>query len=138
MSAPTYTVQLLSLKCLTAQENDGDEIIVKLNGASIWKSGKLKMHHSPSGEQQVSEFDFSNGRRCNGRSWQMMMPYNPKDFLFSGLRGNSYLELWEDDFWRDDFLGRSPITAYDALHGTISISFMREGGNYLLTYKVIV
>lgn len=136
-SSTTYTVQLLGIRCLAAQENSGDDVIIKLNGAVIWQSGKLKMHARPTSDQQVSEFDFANGRRHDARGWQMMMPYNPRDFLFMGLYGSSYLELWEDDLLRDDFLGRSPITIRDAGHGTISISFVRSGGNYLLTYKVI-
>lgn len=137
VASSTYTVQLLGIKCIEAQENGGDDVVIKLNGAVIWQSGKLKMHSRPAHEHQVSEFDFANGRRLGVRGWQMIMPYNPRDFLFTGLYGSSYLELWEEDFLRDDFLGRSPITIRDAGHGTISISFVRDGSNYLLTYKVI-
>ncbi len=132
----TYTVQLLNLRCLEAQENDGDEVIVKFNGAKVWASGRLKMHHHPRKDHHVSEFDFAGGRRHGTQGWQMLMPYNPKDFEFAGQVGESYLELWEEDFFRDDFLGRSPITAGDAEHGHITIAFVRDGANYLLTYRV--
>lgn len=137
MVASSYTVQLLGIKSLEAQENDGDEVKVKLNGLTVWESGRLKMHHHPTRDDQVSEFDFANGRRLDASGWQMITPYNPKDFLFTGQYGESFLELWEEDFLRDDYLGRSPITPRDAAHGSISISFVRSGANYLLTYKVI-
>ena len=137
MVSTTYTVQLLGIKCIEAQENGGDEVKVKLNGLTVWESGRLKMHAHPTRDDQVSEFDFANGRRHDTGGWQMITPYNPQDFLFTDQYGDSYLELWEEDFLRDDFLGRSPITARDAAHGSISISFVRNGANYLLMYKVI-
>jgi hypothetical protein len=137
MADSGFTVQVINLKCLEAQENDGDEIELRFNGAVIWRSGKLKMHHRPSSGDQVSEFDFAGGRRLGSAGWQMLMPYNPGDFRIKGVRGEAYFEIWEQDrLSRDDFLGRSPVSARDAGRGQISIVFRRDGGHYLLTYRV--
>lgn len=134
----TYSLQLIAIKCVEAQELDGDEVLVKLNGATVWQSGRWHLHQHPTRADQVSEFDFANGRRLGAAGWELLTPYNPKDFMFAGLAGDSVFEVWEEDFLRNDFLGRSPITERDAGRGHISIAFVRDGANYLLTYQVVV
>jgi hypothetical protein len=133
----SYTVQLIALRCIQAQELDGDETYLNLNGVTVWQAGRFHMHHHPTRENQVSEFDFAGGRRHNQHGWEPLAPYNPKDYLFAKLTGESHFELWEDDFLKpDDWLGTTPISARDAGHGPISIAFVRAGAHYLLTYQV--
>jgi len=139
MASPTYTLQLVGLKCLEAQELDGDEIVLRLNGAPVWSSGRFKLHHRPAGEAQVDQFDFANGQRHGAAGWQMLMPYNPGDYLFKDLVGDSFFELWEaDPLNRHDDLGRARVSAGDAGRGQISIVFAREGAQYMLIYRVSV
>lgn len=132
----TYNLQLIAIKCIEAQELNGDEVVIKLNGAKVWQSGRYRLHPRPTHDDQVSEFDFAGGRRHGAAGWEMLTPYNPKDFVFTSLSGDSLFEVWEADFLRNDFLGRSPITERDAGRGQIAISFVRDGANYLLTYQV--
>lgn len=134
----TYTVQLIAIKCIEAQELNGDEVLLKLNGVTVWQSGRWHLHHHPTRDDQVSEFDFTNGRRLGAAGWEMLTPYNPKDYIFTNLSGDAVLELWEEDFLGNDFLGRSPITERDAGRGYITVAFVRDGANYLLTYQVVV
>lgn len=132
----TYTVRLHSLKCLSAQELDGDEVYLQFGGRQVWASDPERMLPHPVNAQQVSEYDFSAGRKHTQAGWALLAPYNPDDFVIRGQSGLMAFQLWEDELLGDDYLGKTPVSERDAGHGNISIAFNHNGAHYLLTYEV--
>lgn len=132
-----YTVNLLGIKCLAAQEIDGDEIEIKFNSQVIWHSGQLKMHEHLPEPQIADEIDFAGGHFHHQGGWSPLPDFNAQNFVFSGLQESSRFELHEEDaFWGDDLLGSAPVSERDAGRGKISIVFSRNGANYILFYEV--
>ena len=137
--ADYYTVKLLGIKCLAAQELDGDEVCIRFNGSVVWQSGSWKMHERPSKPDTFNEIDFVKGQGRNRDGWVGMSNFNAANFIFGGIQGISRFEIWEEDRRRaTDHLGAAPVSVYDAGHGKISIVFNRVGANYMLTYEVVV
>lgn len=135
---PKYTVQLLSLRCLEAQEMDGDEVYIRFNGEKIWSApDPFAMHHRPGTARQFDEFDFVNGRLHDREGWKRVEPFDASRFVFADQDSASSFQLWEaDTLTRDDHLGSSRVSASDAGHGNISLVFDRDGARYMLTYRV--
>jgi hypothetical protein len=134
-----YTIKLIALECFSAEEVDGDEVYLKLNGSVIWKADPDKLIHHPDAPHHVSQFDFANGRKLTAEGWLPMMPYNPDDFIFKDQTGGSVVQLWDADvLTNDDLLGQTPIDETQAGGGHISVVFRRLGGHYRLTYQVEV
>jgi hypothetical protein len=137
-----YTVKLLGMKCLAAQEEDGDEIEIKFNNRVIWNGERVhvRLHERPANSQTVDEIDFAGGRMHNPASgWSALPGFQDGAFTFSGLEGVSRFELHEEDmgwFGGDDYLGSAPVSERDAGHGKISIVFAKDGANYILYYEV--
>lgn len=133
----TYTVHLLSLKCLESHELDGDEISLKFNGRAVWSNGKLRMYPRPTTDDQIDRLDFVTGRAHGKNGWWHITSFNPANFIFNRMVGDTRFELWEHEpITGDAALARSPVSARDAGRGHISIVFARDGGRYVLTYEV--
>ena len=128
----SYTIKLVGLECFRAEEVDGDQVYVKLNGAKVWEAHPDRMKHVPVHEHHVSEFDFAGGRKHTRDGWVPLMPYNPDAFVFPDQAGSAALEV------RDalDLLGDAPVDSSQASGGNISVVFRRAGAHYRLTYKV--
>lgn len=116
----SYTLQLLRLECMRAQERGGDEPYLTLNNQRIWEipAGK-HMHHRPDKPNLVAAVDFED------------------TLIFTNLHGENILRLFEADLLNpDDSLGMTPIAPVDAGGGVIQIVFDRDGAEYKLIYRV--
>lgn len=134
-----YTLRLLSLECLQAQELDGDEAYLTLNDQRIWAAAPDKMLGTPNQPMHVSHYDFAAGRKLTRDGWVAIDAFQPERFIFTGLRGQAMLRLWDADILTsDDMLGETPISARDGAHGHIAVMFTREGAQYRLSYAVDV
>lgn len=135
----TYTLKLLGLECFKAEEIDGDEVYMTMNGATIWKAHPDRMGPPSTVAGRVSQYDFAAGRRLTAQGWIPMMPFNPSEFTHRNLTEAVSLQLWDaDTFTSDDLLGETPIGESQAGGGHISVMFQREGARYRLTYTVEV
>ena len=132
-----YSIKLVGLECLKAEELGGDEIYIKLNDEKVWESNPDKLGAHFEGSDWVSQYDFTGGRKLTRLGWVALTPYNSEDYVFKDQAGGSVLQLWETDtLTRDDLLGQTPIDASQASGGNISVMFQRLGADYRLTYKV--
>lgn len=133
----TYTLRLLGLECLQAQEFDGDEAYLTLDGVSIWEASSIKMSADLSKKASVSQVDFVEGRALTAEGWTALPDFKPQNAVLSGLSGQVMVQLWEADLLSsDDLLGETPISEVDSGGGTISVFFTNDGANYRLTYRV--
>jgi hypothetical protein len=134
----TFTLKLLSLECLQAQEFEGDEPYLKLNDVRVWDVGKNEhMHQVPKQANTYSAVDFANGRKLSRLGWVNMDSFNPAHYVFSGRTGEQVLSLWEaDKLSRDDLIARTPITLKDSHGGTITAMLNGDGASYRLMYQV--
>ena len=138
--AETFTLKLLLLECFQAQELNGDEIYIKLDGRVIWtwKTNHDRFSHDISRPHTIDQFDFANGRKHGADGWQDA-GIEPQAFVFNSLSGSAVLEVWDaDTLMRDDLIGRAPVRATDGGHGAIAVVIQGEGAYYRLTYEVII
>ena len=131
-----YTIKLIGLECFQAEEIDGDEIFIKLNGEKVWESpDKMNIARPEALGQPVR---FCRWTQANAGGWVPLMPYDPHAFLFHRSVGRfrccNYGKT--DTLTSDDLLGQTPIDASQASGGSISVVFQRLGAHYRLTYKV--
>lgn len=135
--ASAYTLQLVSLRCLTAQENDGDEIYIHADGRTLWSVGGLLMSNRLETDQQIDEVDFVHGQVHTRDGWVAMHSFNGDDFRLESSAEYIQLQLRERDLLlADDLLGEAIITAADSGRGKIQQAFTAEGAHYALTYEV--
>ena len=138
-AATVYTVELVSLRCVEAQELDGDHIHLKFNGQTIWSSNDHRMHPHPTSDSHIDKIDFAGSKQHGANGWEVATSYNPAAFVFRGLTRDSEFQLWERDIRsREEILGKSPVSARDAGHGNIAIVFAGDAARYVLTYHVMV
>lgn len=138
MTTAPLALQLISLRCITAQENEGDEIYINVDGRTVWSVGELRMRERLENDQQVDEVDFVHGRLHTRQGWIPMQTFNAEDFRieFSGERAR--LELRERDLLLgDDRIGDVEIFSADSAHGEIQLAFTAEGAHYVLRYRVM-
>lgn len=132
-----YTLRLLSLECMQAQELDGDEAYLTLNGQKVWSAGRDKMSQDITHPQRCSEVNFVDGRKRTHEGWIDMAEDETGTSVFSELSGQVLLQLWDDDLLTsDDLLGETPISETDIGRGNISVMFTRDGARYRMTYQV--
>ncbi len=132
-----YTMQLLSLECIEAQELDGDEIYITLNRQTLWKAHPEKMINKPTHKRQVRSYDFANGRKLMADGWHADPALQLGALPLPVQDGEVHLQVWDKDFLTsDDLLGDAVISARDAGRGMIMVVFERDGGHYNLTYRV--
>ncbi len=134
---PAFTLQLVSLRCVTAQENAGDEIYVNVDGLTLWSVGGLRMHQGLSDDQQIDEVDFVHGQLHTRDGWVAMQSFEPDNYRAEITADRAQLRLHERDMLLgDDLLGEAVITAADAASNTITLAFTAEGAHYMLAYQV--
>ena len=137
MATSPFTLQLVSLRCLTAQEDDGDEIYVNVDDRTVWSVGTLRMTDRLSDDEQISEIDFVHGQVHTRNGWQAMQTFDGDDFRVAVTADYARLQLCERDMLLgDDLLGEAVITAADGERGKIQLAFTAEGAHYTLTYQV--
>lgn len=128
----SYTLRLLSLECMQAQELDGDETYLMLDGRQVWSAGDYKMSSTLTTADRCSVVDFAAGRVLTRSGW---IDVEQAALVFPGLAGEVLLQLWDSDaLTTDDLLGEAPISETDIGRGEISVLFTRDGGRYRLTY----
>ncbi|MEO0560644.1 MAG: WD40 repeat domain-containing protein [Chloroflexota bacterium] len=136
-----HTLQLLAIECKQAQERDGDETFIRLDGQTIWsieRAGR-KMHHNPTRPKEVSTFDFQTCKMLGKDGWQETDNFRPSDFRLQGLTGPVSLEVWEEDnFLRggNDYLGTIRISPAKAGQGPQEAVIYTDGANYVVTYEI--
>jgi hypothetical protein len=134
---PPFTVKLMSLRCLVAQEADGDEIYINVNGRTIWSVGTMRMSARPADADQISEIDFAEGTKHTANGIESLPMENKGDFVLAGQTEPVLIQIKERDMLLgDDLIGEAAITERDAGRGRIQIAFTGEGAHYMLTYEV--
>ena len=108
-----YKLTLLSLKCYLSDEDDGDEIFIKMDGEKIW----------PDPEKYMTIVDEDT----------------PIDLEFIISKGDSFdLELWDYDLLSaNDLLGKISIQATS--HGHFLTDFHKTASDeskYALEWEV--
>ncbi len=132
-----HILQVLALECLQAQEVDGDEPVLRLNGEPIWRLGPHEQM-SPLADRRhlYRAINFAEGTRLNARGWERMPNFQPGELTYR-FEQAALIELYEaDGLTSDDLIGRQPVSVRDAAHGVITVRFVREGARYALTYRV--
>lgn len=145
MSESTYTLSLHLLECLEGQEFDGDEPYLKLNGETVWSwdmAGR-KMHDTLNSPSWTNAFDFRTGKYRTLEGWEQSANYTQGDFDFTGLSGETKIELWESDEGEllrgdDDFLGELVLTIDHARLGEQTVVFNQSNAMYQLTFRLNV
>ncbi len=141
----SYTLRLVSLICYQAQEADGDEIYMKVNGEQVfsWEDlGGVRFHQRLDGKRFTTTFDFRTCRYNTANSWGEVDAYSPDQFVFKGQTAPITVELWESDKGNilrgdDDYLGRAVISAADGeVNAQIKKPFVMAKAGYELTYIV--
>lgn len=136
-----FTLRLMLLECLEAQELNGDEVYIKLNGETIWtwQTTHERLHHDLERPHMFDKIDFAGARKHGKDGWQPAPEIDPNAYIFTDLTGEATLEVWDADvLTSDDLFGRKPVRALDGGHGDISVVFRRDGGHYRVTYQVQV
>ena len=134
---PTHVLHLVSLECRLAQELDGDEIYLRLDGKKIWGVGRNEhMSHDLTKAHCFSVMNFAEGTRMGANGWEPMQTFQAGALAFP-FDGTTDLEILEaDTFSSDDHIGRQRVAAADAGHGTITVQFENDGAKYALSYRV--
>lgn len=144
MSQKTYTVRLIALLCNLAQEVNGDEIFMKVNGETIfnWEDIKLRFSEDISKKGRINGFNFRDCTASTEHGWVKVDTYQPEQFIFTNVNEGPEIELWESDKGRlipsdDDLLGTLKIGAQEAnVDAEITVPFVEKGGNYSLKFTV--
>ncbi len=137
-----YVLQFGTLTCVHAQERNGDEVFIRLDGQTVWaveRAGR-KMNHKPNRANEVSVFDFRECKMMGRDGWQTTDEYTLEDFRVTGLTGPLKLELWEEDnFLRggDDFLGSVTLSPSQAGQGEQEAVIYSNGAHYIFKYEVL-
>jgi hypothetical protein len=130
-------LHLIALECQLAQEFDGDETYLRLNGEKVWSVGRnAHMSHNLQKAHCYNLVNFEEGTRHGANGWEPI-----PDFAGGSLTwrfdGEAVVEIFEaDNFSSDDQIGRQHVSARDAGHGTITVHFERDGAKYALSYRV--
>ena len=135
----SYSLKIIALKCITAQEDDGDEIYITLNGETIWSvSGDYKMRDSRQQPHHIRQVDFVEGRYLLPDGWEPIPDFDAADYIIRGLNGSAHLDVWDaDQFSRDDHFGKITFSENEAGRGPITGVAVGGGAHYVLTYEVV-
>lgn len=137
MPPSPFALQLISLRCITAQEADGDEIYLNVDGHTVWSVGRLRMRDQLQADDQLDEVDFVHGRLHTRQGWLPMQDFNVSDFRLEINGETARLEVRERDLLLgDDQIGDVMISRADSAHGQIQLAFTAEGAHYVLRYEV--
>lgn len=137
-----HTLKLISITCQQAQERDGDETYLRVDGQTVWSVLRVgrKMQNPPTRLNEIETFDFSECKMLGKNGWQTTTEYSPDDFEFSGLTGPVTVELWEaDSFLRggDDYLGKVIISPAQSGQGILKAVFYADNTSYVFAYEMV-
>lgn len=133
----TCVLHLMALECQLAQELDGDEIYLRLNGEKVWGVGRhAHMRQNPDKAQFFDSVNFEEGTRHGVNGWEPLPNFTPASLTWR-FQDDALIEVFEEDnFSSDDLIGRQHISVKDVGHGAITVHFERDGARYALTYRV--
>jgi hypothetical protein len=133
----TCVLHLMALECLLAQELDGDEMYLRLNGEKVWGVGRHEhMRQNPDKPNYYAAVNFTEGTRRGMNGPEPMPGFNANSLSWRFV-DDAVIELFEaDSFSSDDLIGRQQVSARDVGHGAITVHFERDGAKYALTYRV--
>lgn len=133
----TYTLHILLIECIRAQETDGDEIYLTLDGQTIWRAAPDAMIQTPLYDDQISAFDFANARKHARDGWRNLADVPANSLTFTGLDSEKQVQIWDADTDSvDDVLGTATVSIHDDGRGLILLVFEHEDAEYNLTYRV--
>ncbi|MDX2162427.1 MAG: hypothetical protein SF162_13955 [bacterium] len=133
----TYTLHIVQVECIEAQETDGDELYITLDDRMIWQARPFTLHHHPSTDRQLKAVHFAGSRRLTRDGWISETDTPVQQLVIPDLSGTHTLRLWDHDvLTSDDLLGENPVALTDAGRGTIQVVFTRDGARYHLSYRV--
>lgn len=132
-----FTLHLEGLRCVTAQEADGDEIYLMVDERQVWSVGTRRMTDQPADAEQISEVDFVNGRWRTLNGWESFPNFEAGEFVIPVQGEAARIELRERDLLLgDDVIGGANVMPEDAGRGQIQLAFTAEGAHYMLMYRV--
>ena len=136
MTSP-FTLHLEGLRCVSAQEADGDEIYLLVDGNQVWSVGTRRMTNAPGDAEQISEVDFVQGRWKSINGWESIPNFNAGEFVIQVRGAGTRIHVKERDLLLgDDEIGGALVMAEDAGRGQIQLAFTGEGAHYLLMFRV--
>lgn len=132
-----YVLRVLALECVQAQEVDGDEPVLRLNGEPVWRLGPREHMSAQADDPYLYRaINFADGTRLNAAGWEPIPSFQPGELSYRFERA-AVIELYEASaLIPDNCLGRQPISPRDAARGVIRVNFVRDGARYALTYRV--
>jgi hypothetical protein len=133
----TFTLRLIALRCMRAQEQNGDEIYLQIDGETVWAAAPFHMSQHLTSLTRMSEIDFEQGRRQTMNGWEPIPDFKPEAFGFAKT-APATIRLYEGDLFGDDFLGETVASERDAQGGRIQIALSLDGADYMLIYQVTV
>lgn len=134
----TFTLQLISLRCIQAQEMDGDEIYIDVGGHTVWSVGTMRMMSTPRTAEDISEVDFVAGRIHTLTGWQPFPGFEPDHYRIPvDGEGIEVRILERDMLLGDDLIGDVIIPVTDTGKGAIQLAFTAEGAHYVFNYEAI-
>ncbi len=140
-----YHLELLALQCLKNQEVDGDEIVIKLDGKTIfhWEDTDYRWAAELKLDDWTDYYDFRNNLLRTKAGNVEVEEYKDFGFLLTNLTEPTTVELWESDegnlFRRDDDkLGTLVVDERSASQQAQTYDFTAEGAHYRLTFAVLV
>jgi hypothetical protein len=140
-----YHLELLALQCLKNQEVDGDEIVVKLDGKTIfhWEDTTYRWAAELKLDDWTDYYDFRQNQLRTKAGTIEVEEYKDFGFLLTNLTEPTVVELWESDegnLFRgeDDKLGTLVVDEQSASPQAQTHDFTAEGAHYRMTYAVVV
>ncbi len=130
-----FSLHLIGLRCITAQEQSGDEIYIQIDGETVWAAAPFRMSQHPTSLTRMSEVNFEQGRCQTMNGWEPMPGFKREAFIFTRSTP-ARIRLYEGDLFGDDFLGEVVASERDAEGGHIQIAFTLQGAHYILVYQV--
>ncbi|MFZ4813513.1 MAG: hypothetical protein ACOYL5_03175 [Phototrophicaceae bacterium] len=138
-----YSIEFISLQCLKNQELDGDEIYLKFNDQVVFHWEDTGYHWAAELliDDLTDYYDFRANLLRTKQGNIAVGAYADYGFLFSGLEGESRVELWESDEGNvfrggDDDLGTLRITEANISNEAQQAQFTLQNTHYVLTFGV--
>ena len=132
----SFTLRLIGIRCVTAQEANGDELTLQIDGETVWSAAPFHMSQHLSNLTRISEVDFEQGRRLTMNGWEAIPNFDAASMTFPNRESSTSIRLYEHDRFGDDFLGEVIAGTRDAGGGRIQIAFTQDGAHYILMYQV--
>lgn len=131
-----YRLHVLGLRCVAAQEIDGDEIYLVVAERTIWSAGATTMSERPASTDQIDALNFVEGTKHTLNGWEPLPNFEADAFIVAANEP-ILIRLYERDLLLgDDLLGEAVVSEKDAAGGQIQLAFTGEAAHYMLTIRV--